>query len=149
MKKYIIISFLFMVLGIACGVFYREFSKAYEVVNTYTTLGVAHSHFLVLGSILTLVIGLVTIKVDKSNSILFNTSLIVFVVGVLGSGLMLLTRGIFDVLDKSALIEYNIPKPINGILSGVSGCFHAVLGVGVVLIFTSWLLKNKSEKTIK
>ena len=49
MKKYIKYSAVFLALGIIFGVFYREFSKAYGVVNTYSPLGLVHTHFLVLG----------------------------------------------------------------------------------------------------
>ena len=67
MKKYIKFAIVFLVLGIVFGVFYREFSKAYGVVNTYTTLGLVHTHFLVLGMVLTLIIGLVSEKIDNYN----------------------------------------------------------------------------------
>ncbi len=39
MKKYIKYAAVFLALGVVFGVFYREFSKAYGVVNTYATLG--------------------------------------------------------------------------------------------------------------
>ncbi len=43
-KRYLIVSAVFLALGIIFGVFYREFSKAFGVVNVYTPLGLVHTH---------------------------------------------------------------------------------------------------------
>ena len=72
MKKYIKYAAVFLALGLACGVFYREFSKAYGVVNVYTALGLAHTHFLVLGVAFALLVGLVTEKLGKGKDKLFR-----------------------------------------------------------------------------
>lgn len=147
MKKYIKYAIVFLSLGLACGVFYREFSKAYGVVNVYTTLGLAHTHFLVLGVAFVLLIGLVTDKLDKHNSKLFTRAFTAYCVGVTGAGLTMITRGIFDVLVKSDKVLYTVPGGLNGAISGIAGIFHAVLGVGLVLIFVSWLLSEKKPST--
>ncbi len=147
MKKYIKYAIVFLSLGLACGVFYREFSKAYGVVNVYTTLGLAHTHFLVLGVAFVLLIGLVTDKLDKHNNKLFMRAFTAYCVGVTGAGLTMVTRGIFDVLVKSDKMLYTVPSGLNGAISGIAGIFHAVLGVGLVLIFVSWLLSEKKPST--
>lgn len=144
MKKYIKYAFVFLALGLACGVFYREFSKAYGVVNAYTTLGLVHPHFLVLGVAFVLIIGLVADKLKKHGNKLFKWAFAIYSAGVLGSGIMLLARGVLDVLAKSEEVLYTVSSGANGAISGVSGIFHAVLGVGIVLIFVSWLIKDKS-----
>ena len=153
MKKYIKFAIVFLVLGIVFGVFYREFSKAYGVVNTYTTLGLVHTHFLVLGMVLTLIIGLVSEKIDNFNKKLHSCAFLTYFVGVIGAGLMMTIRGILDVLVKSDKIVYSISSGANGAIAGVSGIFHAVLGVGLVLVFVAWLLNkpakcNKSDNEI-
>ena len=67
-KRYLIVSAVFLALGIIFGVFYREFSKAFGVVNVYTPLGLVHTHFLVLGVAFVLIIGLVSDKMGKGGS---------------------------------------------------------------------------------
>lgn len=147
MKKFIKYSLVFLVLGIVCGIFYREFTKAYALANEYTTLGLAHTHFLVLGVAFVLLIGLVTDKLNKHDSKLFNRAFITYSVGVSGAGLMIVVRGIFDVLVKSNKTAFQVTGGANGAISGISGIFHAILGVGIILIFVSWLLKDKKTST--
>ncbi len=146
MKKYIKYSAVFLALGIIFGVFYREFSKAYGVVNTYSPLGLVHTHFLVLGVTFTLIIGLVNEKNGGRNEKLFKWAFNVYCAGVLGAGLMMTARGIIDILIKSDKIVYELSDGANGALAGISGLFHAVLGVGLVLIFVSWLFNKKTNK---
>lgn len=145
MKKYIKYAVIFLSLGIIFGVFYREFSKAYGVVNVYTTLGLAHTHFLVLGVAFILIIGLVTEKLQKHENKLFKWSFRIYSSGVLGAGLLMVTRGVLDVLEKSGKSDYTVSSGLNGAISGISGIFHAVLGIGLTLIFVSWLLKEKGS----
>ncbi len=143
MKKYIKYALVFLALGLAFGVFYREFSKAYGIVNTYATLGLVHVHFLVLGVVFTLIIGLIKDKLDTCHEKLFKCAFPLYAVGVLGAGLMMAVRGILDILLRSEKIQFAVSAGANGAIAGISGIFHAILGVGIVLIFVSWLL-NKS-----
>lgn len=146
MKKYIKYAAVFLALGLAFGVFYREFSKAYGVVNTYATLGLVHTHFLVLGVAFTLIIGLVNEKLDHTNQKLFKWAFRVYCLGVLGAGLMMTARGVLDILVQSEKTAFEISSGANGAIAGISGIFHAVLGIGLVLIFVAWLL-NRRPKT--
>ncbi len=146
MKKYIKFALVFLAVGLICGVFYREFSKAYNVVNVYTTLGLAHTHFLVLGVAFTLIIGLITDKLNKHEEKLFKRAFVIYSAGVAGAGLMLVVRGVLDVLVKSDKIVYSVSSAADGVISGISGIFHALLGISLILIFISWLLKNKQLK---
>ena len=59
---------------------------------------------------------------------------------------MMTARGIIDILIKSDKIVYELSDGANGALAGISGLFHAVLGVGLVLIFVSWLFNKKTNK---
>ncbi len=144
MKKYIKYSLVFLILGIACGIFYREFSKAYDVTGTFTTLGLVHPHFLTLGVLFILIIGLVTEKLKKSEGKLLKAALGVYATGVLGTGIMLFVRGILDVLTKSPSVDFAVSSGASGAISGVAGIFHAILGVGLILIFVVWLSKGKA-----
>ena len=55
MKKYINISFIYALAAMACGVFYREFTK-FNGFSGKTTLAFTHLHFFVLGTVLFLII---------------------------------------------------------------------------------------------
>lgn len=143
MKKYVKYSFVFLILGIVCGVFYREFTKAFGLANEYTTLGLAHTHFLVLGVAFVLIFGIISDKLNKHGDKLFKAGFVMYATGVLGTGVMIVTRGILDVLVKSEQVVFQISAGANGAISGISGIFHAVLGAGIVIIFVAWLRKDK------
>lgn len=145
MKKYIKFALVFVAVGLALGVFFREFSKAYGVVNVYTTLGLGHAHLLVLGAAFMLIFGLVTEKLGKQSSKLLKWAFPVYIAGVCGTGLMITVRGILDVLSQSKDTDFIVSSGANGAISGVSGIFHAVLGTGLILIFVAWLLKEKKQ----
>ena len=59
---------------------------------------------------------------------------------------MLVVRGVLDVLVKSDKIVYSVSSAADGVISGISGIFHALLGISLILIFISWLLTNKQLK---
>ena len=147
MKKNIIISLIFLFLGFFGGVFYREYTKSIRFVNVYTPLGLVHVHFLALGVILILVLGLVAKNLNSYHKKLYNVSLIGYSAGVFMTGVMLFVRGIFhcesiaNSLEVSALQE--------GIISGISGISHIVLAVFLILIFISFLIKKKETSEIE
>lgn len=109
-------------------------------------MGLAHTHFLVLGVIFILLIGLICEKLDNYNKKLFKWSFLLYIVGTTGAGTMLVVRGIIDVLTKSNKVSFTLSSSANGAISGISGLFHALLGVGIILIFVSWLMKQKQEE---
>lgn len=146
MKKYIKYALCFLALGIVCGIFYREFTKGLNLVNVYTPLGLAHTHFLVLGVAFILLIGLICERLENYNEKLFKWSFLLYIVGTAGAGTMLVVRGIIDVLTKSNKVSFTLSSSANGAISGISGLFHALLGVGIILIFVSWLMKQKQEE---
>lgn len=143
MKKYVKWAAFFAVLGVCGGVFYREFSKFHGVDNQFSILGLVHPHFLVLGVLFLLVMGLVSQHVHPQGK-LPDAGLICYSVGTTGAGVMLFVRGILDVLSK-ADETFEVGRAVNGMVSGISGLFHIVLGVGLVMIFVSWLKAMPSE----
>lgn len=50
MKRYVNAAFLYAVLAMAGGVFYREFTK-FNCFSAKTTLGVVHTHYFLLGMV--------------------------------------------------------------------------------------------------
>lgn len=147
-KKYLIYSFAFLIAAICAGVFYREFSKFYGVVNTYTPLGLAHPHLLTLGMLMMLVFGFVNIKLGVQDNKLIKIFTPIYVVATSGASIMLIARGIIDVLIKSGTIE-GISSGVDGMISGISGLFHIVLGAMIIAIFVIRILSLKSKKEAK
>lgn len=142
MKKYLKLATVFAALGIAGGVFYREYSKFKGVDNQFNILGLVHPHFLVLGVIMVMLLGLV-ICYMKPESKLLKPGLICYGIGTAGAGIMLFVRGMLDIEAKVS--EYILSKGLHAAVSGISGLFHIVFGVGFVLILIA-LLKAKEPE---
>lgn len=143
-RKYLIYSLSFLITGLLCGVYFREFSKYYNQVNMHLTLGLVHVHLLVLGMIMFLLIGLINIKLNKDENKYMKYLLPVYATSTYGAGLMLLVRGTLDVLIKANVIS-ELSSGINGMISGISGLFHIILGISIVLIFIIWIKKPQEE----
>lgn len=63
MKKCINLSILYAFLGLAGGVFYREFTK-FNGFTGVTALGKVHTHLLLLGMFMFLIVALFTVHFD-------------------------------------------------------------------------------------
>lgn len=58
MKKFVNYAFIYAILAMASGVFYREFTK-FCGFTAWTTFSVVHTHYFILGMIFFIVLGLV------------------------------------------------------------------------------------------
>ncbi len=57
MKKLLNTAFIYMLAGVASGLFYREFTKLNDFPEgEFTQLGLAHTHLLTLGFIVLLIV---------------------------------------------------------------------------------------------
>lgn len=141
-KCYIIVSLVFLIVGLLCGVYYREFTKALNYSYTYIPLGLVHPHLLVLGLIINIVLGLLLANFtlnEKQEKIAF----IIYNVGVSLTGLLLLTRGTFDVLVKTN--NYEISGTLSLIISGLAGISHIILAVGLIYYFVLIIKSYKKQ----
>lgn len=131
-KRYVIWSFAYLVAGLCCGVYYREFSKALGYVNQYTPLGLVHPHLLVLGMIMMLAIGLLLnhIEINPKGA---KWAFSLYNAGVISSAVMLLIRGTFDVLEKTG--HANLSSGASAAISGISGIAHVILASEIVIFF--------------
>lgn len=130
MKKTVNTSFIYAILAMAGGVFYREFTK-FQGFEEKTTLSVLHTHLFILGMAMFL---LVTICIhlfalDKAKK--YSAFFIIYNIGVCLTAVMLTVRGITQVLGVE------LSNGQNGMLSGFAGIGHILLGVGMVLFFLS------------
>ncbi|WP_288891509.1 DUF2871 family protein [uncultured Sneathia sp.] len=130
-KKILNLSFLFLILGLVSGVFYREFTKVYAFTG-YTTLSVVHTHLLILGTMFLLIISLAT----KDTKVNISKPLAIYTLGLVIFTISMSINGVFDVILR---------RPYSNIyLVILSGAGHTLLGVGMVWMM--YILKNRGTK---
>ena len=120
MKRLFNLSFFYLILGLALGVFFREFTKLNDFSGA-TTLNVAHTHTLVLGFIFFLVIVILEKVFTISNIKHFNIWLITYNIGLLSLISTLVARGILEILNKDFA---GLPH--------IAGTSHAILGLSLI-----------------
>lgn len=129
MKKYLNIAFAYAVAAMGCGVFYREFTKFSDFTGR-TALASAHTHLFMLGMVVFLLTALFTQVCALEKSRLFRAFLPVYNAGVSLTAVMLLVRGVTQVLDTP------LSSGASAAISGVAGIGHILTGAGLVL----WLM---------
>ena len=139
MKKYINTAFIYAIAAIACGVFYREFTK-FNMFEGKTTLAFTHLHFFALGTLVFLLVAVFSEITDVTQQKAFKPFFILYNIGLPFMVVMLFVRGIPQVL------QIELSKGISSAISGIAGIAHIIMAVAVVLLFTAL---RKSKCTIK
>ena len=130
MKRIINTAIVYFIFAMAGGVFYREFTKW----NGYT-LGVLHVHLLVMGTLLFLITALFAKVTMLAENLLFKKFFVLYNIALPAMVVMMLIRGIVQVLG----IE--LGKMGNGMLSGLAGLSH----IGMMIAFFLLLFAIKRE----
>lgn len=120
MKRYINYSIVYAVLALVGGVFYREFTKMNGFTG-WTTLSVVHTHYFILGMMFFLILGLVSLNINLK----INRAVLFYNVGLNLTAIMLVVRGIVQVLGLNV---------VSALISGIAGIGHIILGVSLVMI---------------
>lgn len=141
MKKYFTLFFIYLILALIGGVFYREFTKAFEFTGK-TTLSIVHVHFFVLGVVLFLIIAILNHLINLEQNKGFKVFLILYNIFLPFIAVMFLTRGIIQVLDLS------LSPAINSMISGIAGVSHFMLGGSLIFLFVL-LIKSQKDKLTK
>lgn len=134
MKKIMNASLIYFVLAMAGGVFYREFTK-WNGYTEPTTLGVLHVHLLVLGTVVFLMTALFAKVTGLEKNSLFQKFFVLYNITLPLMVLMMLIRGIVQVL------AVDLSKMGNGMLSGFAGLTH----IGMMLSLLMLLIAIKRE----
>lgn len=138
MKRHIKFALVYAVLAMVCGVFYREFTKAMGFTGI-TALGKLHVHLFMLGMVVFLLVALFEEKLGLQKHKLYIPFMAIYNAGIGIMCIMLLVRGIFDVVGGDAS---------DGAISGVAGSGHILVAVGIVLFFCMLSLSlRKSDKS--
>lgn len=136
MRKLLKIAASYAVLGLILGIFYREFTKLNGFTGI-TTLGFLHVHTLVLGMFMFLILVLMEIQFQLSEAKSFKPFLIIYNLGLIMTIIMMMVRGIPQVLDT------NLSTGMNAAISGMSGVGHILLAVGLFFLFKALFQKIK------
>lgn len=135
MKRHVIIALVYAVLAMICGVFYREFTKAMGFTGV-TALGKLHVHLFMLGMVVFLLVALFDAKLGLQKHKLYIPFIATYNAGIGIMCIMLLVRGIFEVVGGEA--------PDRAI-SGIAGIGHILVAVGIVLFFCMLLLSLRKD----
>ncbi len=124
MKKILKVSFIYLLAGLAAGVFFREFTKLSNF-DGITALGTVHTHLLVLGMIVFLLIALFDHTLGISQSKKWKPFLCVYNIGIVIAAAMMLTKGVLQVQGQTS----------TAMIAGIAGVGHILIGVGLILLF--------------
>ena len=130
MKKYFTISFIYALAAIACGVFYREFTK-FSGFTGKTTLAFTHLHLFVLGTLLFLIIAILVQLTNVEEQRSFKGFMITWNIGLPFMVVMFLLRGILQVTGAE------LSNGADAAVSGVSGLAHIIITVSLILLFVA------------
>ncbi len=130
MKKYISIAIYYAYAALAAGVFYREFTKFNDFTGV-TSLGKIHTHLFVLGMFVFLLVALFSERLDLTAHKSFQRFLYTYNIGLILMVVMLLVRGVVQVL------ALELSKGLNASISGLAGVGHILLAFGLMsLLYT-------------
>ena len=137
MKKYLNYSLSYGVMGLVCGVYFREFTKIMGFTGV-TTLSKAHPHLLMLGTFLFLIVALFSERLSLETEKTFKLFMRMYNIGLPLTVLMMLIRGTLEVIGAP------LSKGLDASISGIAGIGHILLGLGIILFIFS--LKKAKEK---
>nr|WP_286029291.1 DUF2871 domain-containing protein [Anaerotignum lactatifermentans] len=127
-QKLISSAFRYAIAGLACGVFYREFTK-FTAFTGKTTLAFTHLHFLVMGTLLFLILAVIALHTDLAEQARFQQFRKVYAVALPFMVVMFFVRGILQVLQTP------LSTGANAAISGIAGISHILMTAALVLLF--------------
>ena len=136
MRKPIKIALIYAILAMIGGVFFREFTKAFDFTGA-TALGKLHTHLFILGMVMFFIVGLFDDKLNLSQSKLYKPFMIVYNIGVGLMCVMLTVRGATQVIGAQVS---------DGAIAGVAGISHIVVAAGMILFFIMLLKLTKKQE---
>ena len=126
-KKYTTFALVYAVIGLAMGVFYREFTKILGF-DGFTSLSFIHTHYFVLGMVFFLLLALLEKSFSFSVQGKTMPFVVVYNIGLNIACLGFLIRGITQVLGVT------LASAPDAALAGIAGIGHILLAVGIVAI---------------
>lgn len=129
-------AFIYLVIGMLSGVFYREVTKFKEFpVDNATQLSTLHTHLLVLGFIVPLVVLALDKLYTLAGSKQFTWFFYLYNIGLVITLVMMTVRGWLQVLAGSPLEQTpELSKGMDAGIAGMAGIGHILLAVSLVLL---------------
>ena len=137
MKKLLNASFIYMLAGVASGLFYREFTKLNGFPEGgFTQLGLAHTHLLTLGFIVLLIVLVIekVFRISRSPK-LFAWFFWLYNAGVILTSAMLIWHGSLTVLGDES----------NAMIAGIAGLGHIAITSGMI-VFSGALRRAVADR---
>ena len=122
-------ALMYTVLGLASGLFYREYTKAHEFTGA-TELGTVHTHLLGLGLTVTLVVLALDAVFGLTGRGPFTWFFWLFHLGVLVTSVMMAVRGVLTVDGLT-------PAETSAAIPGIAGLGHMLVTAGLALLFVA------------
>ncbi|MBS6043813.1 DUF2871 domain-containing protein [Clostridium baratii] len=133
MKKLMNTAFIYAIIALASGVFYREFTRMSNYTGK-TSLAVAHVHLLALGSLMFLILVLFEKEFKITKNKFFGKFYIIYNAGLVFMTGMFIWRGVDQVLGLNG----------GAMISGIAGLSHIIFTVGIIMMFI--VLRNEVIK---
>ena len=89
--------------------------------TAWTTLFVVHTHYIILGMMFFLILRLISMNMNLK----INRAVLFYNIGLNLTAIMLIVRGIIQVLDLNV---------VSALISGIASIGHIILGVSLILI---------------
>jgi cbb3-type cytochrome oxidase subunit 1 len=138
MRKLFYAAFAYMLLGVASGLFYREFTKLNDFESGFTQLSVVHTHLLVLGFIILLIVLILEKLFALSKSRLFNWFFWIYNLGLVVTAAMLTVHGMQQVVGAES----------SKAIAGIAGTGHILLTAGMILLFFALRNRLKADSRV-
>lgn len=138
MKKYLNYSMLYAIAAILGGVFYRKFTK-WNGFTEVIALGKVHAHLFLLGMMVFMFVALFSKSCNLDKQKTFVIFLFIYNTGVPLTALMMIIRGIPQVLGIS------LSSGFDAAISGLAGIEHILTGMGIILLLLSIKNSIKTE----
>ncbi|MBX3196372.1 MAG: DUF2871 domain-containing protein [Microbacteriaceae bacterium] len=138
MSKLFYAAFIYMALGVASGLFYREFTKANDFTDAqFTQLSVVHTHLLVLGFVVLLIVLILEKLFALTQSKLFGWFFWIYNLGLILTATMLTVHGVQQVTGAES----------SKVIAGIAGTGHMLLTAGMTLLFLALRSRLKAQIT--
>jgi len=134
MKKIINVAFLYATLGLVAGVFTREFNRIVGYTGD-SMLSVLHTHLLTLGMMVMLIVALFYKLYDFSEDKKFKMFFIMYNIALPLVIIMMLIRGITQVLGLE------LTRGVDFTIAGIAGLSHILMAGAIIHFFLA--LKNQ------
>lgn len=130
MNRLLSTSFVYMILGVASGLFYREYTKATDTLGVDTQLSTLHTHFLALGMLVFLIVLALDAVLSLSGRRSFTVFYWTYNIGLVLTVVMQGVRGILT-------LDGQDPATTTAAIPGIAGLGHMILTAGLVALFVA------------